>query len=433
MPTLLHEEHAKHIYSLIEVVTQAADPARALSNHWPSTLDNMSRCYMVGAGKASLEMALQLQTLCGDKLVGGTVAVVPERLSRLSEPPHGFDVFPASHPLPDERNLLASQSIATIARKAEEVDILVALISGGGSSHLMLPAGELVFEDLRRVTALLQRAGAPIRALNTVRKHCEVLKGGGLLRLAYPAQVWAFILSDVVGDSLNVIASGPTSPDPTTYADALKVLDYYNLHESVPAITSHLEMGARGDIPETLKPGDPILTNVHNILIGNNRLVLEAARKHATRSGWHVIGFEFGVEGEARIEGLNLAMRVHSLLDRPDRPLCYLMGGETSVTVHGEGRGGRNQELALAAAIHLDGLERVALAAFATDGVDGPTDAAGAIVTGETCARARALGMDAQEYLNNNDSHTFFDRIGSLIRTGPTGTNVNDVTMALIY
>ncbi|MBN1312065.1 MAG: glycerate kinase [Anaerolineae bacterium] len=433
MQPLHYEDHTKHVYSLIETVTQAADPARALANHWPSTLDNMGKCYMVGAGKASLEMALKLQEICGSRLLGGAVAVVPDRLSRLNEPPKGIEVFPASHPLPDERNLLASRAIASIARKAGKVDTLIALISGGGSSHLMLPAGELTFEDLRSITALLQRAGAPIQALNTVRKHCEVLKGGGLLRLAYPAQLWAFILSDVVGDALNVIASGPTSPDPTTYADALKVLDYYNLRDAVPAVTGHLEAGERGEIQETLKPGDPILTNVHNLLIGNNRLVLEAARKHAKHSGWHVIGFEFGVEGEARLEGLSLAMRVHSLLDRPDRPLCYLMGGETSVTVHGEGRGGRNQELALAAAIHLDGLEKVALAAFATDGVDGPTDAAGAIVTGETCARARTLGMDAQEYLNNNDSYTFFDRLGSSIRTGPTGTNVNDVTIALIY
>lgn len=433
MPILRYEDHAKHVYSLIEVVTQAADPARALSSHWPSALDNMGNCYMVGAGKASLEMALQLQKICGSKLIGGAVAVVPERLARLVEPPQGFDVFPASHPLPDERNLHASRAIASIARKAREADTLVALISGGGSSHLMLPAGDLTFEDLRSITALLQRAGAPIQALNTVRKHCEVLKGGGLLRLAYPAQVWAFILSDVVGDALNVIASGPTSPDPTTYANALDVLTYYNLHDSVPAITRYLEAGVRGEHPETLKPGDPILSHVHNNLIGNNRLVVETARKHANRAGWNVIGFEFGVEGEARIEGLNLAMRAHSMLDRPDRPCCYLMGGETAVTVHGNGKGGRNQELALAAAIHLDGVEHVALAAFATDGVDGPTDAAGAIVNGETCARGRALGMDAQEYLNNNDSYTYFDRLGSLIRIGATGTNVNDITIALVY
>jgi hydroxypyruvate reductase len=169
------------------------------------------------------------------------------------------------------------------------------------------------------------------------------------------------------------------------------------------------------------------------MLIGSNRLVLEAARKHARKEGWNVVGFEFGIEGEARIEGLNMAMLIHSLLDRPDRPCCYIMGGETAVTIHGQGKGGRNTELLLAAAIHLDGVEHVALAGFATDGIDGPTDAAGAIVTGETCARARAEGMDPQEFLNRNDSYTLFNRLGDLIRIGATGTNLNDVFLALVY
>jgi hydroxypyruvate reductase len=382
-------------------------------------------------------MMLKLEELCGGHIAAGAVAVVPERLRKLGETLQtkdlSFEAFPVAHPYPDERNVRAAQAIARIAEGAGEGDNLVALISGGGSAMLTLPAEGLTLTDLRAITEALQKAGAPITALNTVRKHCEQLKGGGLARLAYPARVWAFILSDVVGDSLDVIASGPTAPDPTTYAQALEVLTNYTVRDAVPAVTAHLEAGARGERPETVKPGDPALSHVTNMLIGSNRLALEAARRHATDQGWRVVGFEFGVEGEARIVGMNLALMAQDMRQRSDRPACYLLGGETTVTVHGDGRGGRNQELALAAAIALDGVDNVAVAAFATDGVDGQSPAAGAIATGETCARARAMGLKPEDYLNNNDSYTFFKEVGGLIELGPTGTNVNDIAVALVY
>lgn len=433
MPAPQYKDHTEHINALVDVSMRSANPAHALATHWPIVMDQAEKIYVVGAGKASLDMALELQKLCDDRLKGGAVAVVSERFEKLGDLPKHFQLYPAPHPIPDHRTLRATRAIANVARQVGEGDTLIALISGGGSAHLMLPAGDLTFDDVFHATEALQRAGAGIRSLNTVRKHIEQLKGGGLLRLAYPAQVWSFILSDVVGDSLNTIASGPTASDPTTYEDALKVLDRYGVRDAVPAVTNHLEAGVRGAFPETVKPGDPILMHVRNMLIGSNRLVLEAARKHAKSEGWNVVGFEFGIEGEARVEGLNIGMKVHGLIERPDRPVCYIMGGETSVTVHGQGKGGRNTEMLLAAAIQLDGLENVALAAFATDGIDGPTDAAGGIVTGDTCARARALGMDPQEYLNLNDSYTLLNRLGDLIRTGVTGTNLNDVIFALVY
>ncbi len=433
MSALEFKDHFHHIKELVNAAMHAAEPGRAVVTHWPMVMNDAPNIYVVGAGKASLEMALEIEKLCGSRLRGGAVAVVPERLARHGEHQHRFQLYPASHPIPDHSNLKATRAIANVARQVGEDNTLIAAISGGGSAHLVLPAGDLTFDDVSRLTDALQKAGAPIKALNTVRKHVEQLKGGGLLRLAYPAHVWAFILSDVVGDSLNTIASGPTASDPTTYQDALEVLDHYGVREAVPAVTRHLEAGARGEHPETLKPGDPILTHVRNMLIGSNRLVLEGARKQAKASGWNLVGLEFGKEGEARIEGLSLAMFIHSLLERPDRPLCWLQGGEMTVTVHGGGKGGRNTELALAAAIQLDGVENVALAAFATDGIDGPTDAAGAIVTGQTCARARELGLDPQEYLNKNDSYGFFDRLGDLIRIGATGTNLNDIAIALVY
>ncbi len=412
---------------------QAADPARALESNWPLAIAEARNITVVGAGKAALEMSLSLDKLCGDRIVRGVVAVVPERLERLAARPAKVEALPVAHPLPDARNVQAAQAIADAARAAGKGDTLIALISGGGSAMLTLPAEGLTLDDLRAIADALMKAGAPIEALNKVRKHCEQLKGGGLARLGYPAKVWAFILSDVVGDPLDVIASGPTAADPTTYQDALDVLKYYNLLDEVPAVRAHLEKGAAGDLPETVKPGDEALTHVVNMLIGSNRLALEAVRRHAIESGWKVTGFEFGVQGEARIVGMQLALMSQDIRQRPDRPACYLMGGETTVTVHGTGRGGRNQELALAAAITLDGVEGIAVASFATDGVDGQSTAAGAMVTGQTCAQGRALGLDAEAYLNNNDSNTYFQKVGGLIELGPTGTNVNDIMLSLVY
>jgi glycerate 2-kinase len=433
MSDLRFDDHDEHVNTLIEAAMDAADPAKALASKWPSALAGAEEYYVVGTGKASLKMAIQVAKLCGDRLTDGAVAVVPERLARLDKPPSQFKAYPAAHPLPDERNVHAARAIAEVARQADEGDTLIALISGGGSSHLTLPAGDLQLDDLRQIAEALMRAGAPVRHLNTVRKHCEVLKGGGLARLADPARVWAFILSDVVGDHLDVIASGPTAPDPTTYADALDVLKYYNLLSTVPAVTGHLEAGARGEHPETVKPGDEVLLNVKNTLIGSNRLALSAARRRLKQAGWRVVGYELGIEGEARLVGMSLALRGLDLSARPDRPCCWLMGGETTVTVHGGGRGGRNQEVALSAALAIDGVKNVVVASFATDGIDGPTDAAGAVATGETYSRAREMGLDPQEYLNSNDAYNFFKQVGGLIELGPTGTNVNDILVALAY
>ncbi len=425
------QHHLEHISALIAAALEAADPARALARHWPAGLAGSGPCYVIGAGKASLEMALQLESLCD--LAGGAVAVVPERLARLDHEPAGFQVFPAAHPLPDERNLRAAHAIAETARQTGPDATLIALISGGGSAHLTLPAEGLTLEDLRAVSGALMRAGAPIGELNTVRKHCEQLKGGGLARLACPARVEAFILSDVMGDPLDVIASGPLAPDPTTYADALDVLARYGLMEAVPAVTAHLQAGLRGERPETVKPGDAVLERVTSRIIGSNRLALDAVERRAVEMGWYVAGREDNVGGEARDAGRRLAETARRLADSPQRPCLYLIGGETTVTVRGHGKGGRNQEIALAAALALDGLEGVAVAAFGTDGIDGPTDAAGAVVTGQTCARARALGLDPQACLDDNDSYTFFDRAGGLLRLGPTGTNVNDLALVLVY
>jgi glycerate 2-kinase len=434
MPPLQYADHVDHVKSIVKATLEAADPGKALSANWPYALTQTTGpCYVVGAGKAALEMAIAFDRLFEGNLAGGAVAVVPERLDNLKERPRRFDIIPASHPLPDESNVRAARAIAEVAALASQGDTLICLFSGGASAHLTLPAEGLTLNDLRKITETLLHSGAPIQALNTVRKHCERLKGGKLAQLAMPAQIWSFVLSDVIGDQMNAIASGPTASDPTTFADALAVLKRYSVTHVVPAITEHLQAGARGERSETLKSGDPALATVNNMLIGSNRRALDHARKHLKLMGLPVVGYEFNVEGEARIAGLNLGMIAQSLIDRPDRPCSWLVGGETTVTVHGEGRGGRNQEIALAAAIALKDVPNVVIVAFSTDGIDGPTDAAGAIVTGETWTRATKMGIDPEDHLNRNDSYVFFDRVGGLIRTGPTGTNVNDVAVIIAY
>jgi hydroxypyruvate reductase len=361
--------------------------------------------------------------------VKGALCVPPGQESANLAP---LTLYPAAHPLPNERNLFGASAIASAVEEAAVFDLVVCLISGGGSAHLTLPVEGLSLDDLRGVTQALLLGGAPIEDLNAVRKHCERLKGGGLARLAAPAPVWALILSDVVGDRLDVIASGPTSPDPTTYADALAVLDRYDARDASPAVTAHLEAGVQGAVPETIKAGDDVLIGVFNTIIGTNRLAVDAAADAARELGFAVQIVETPLTGEAGPAARTVSRPVTQGAT-PEGPLAMLYGGETTVTVRGDGLGGRNQELALAAALEIEGLAGVVVASFATDGIDGPTDAAGAIATGETVQRARDKGLDPYEYLANNDSHTFFAALGDLITTGPTGTNVNDLAFLLVY
>jgi hydroxypyruvate reductase len=440
MGKLLFRDHRAHLDSLIAAALRAADPGARLQAHLPliaHQVEQARRCWVVGAGKASLEMALKLHEWLGARIAGGAVAVVPERLPLVDAPTRRalpFQLYPAAHPLPDERNLRAAESVAEVAAQARAGDLVLGLISGGGSAQLTLPAAGLTLADLQNVTQALLKAGAPIQALNAVRKHCERLKGGGLLRLIAPARAHAFILSDVIGDPLDVIASGPVSPDATTYADALNVLARYGAPDISGPVRRHLEAGAGGERPETLKPGDELLALASHTIIGSNVLAVEAVRAAAESQGIAVLHVETGVQGEARQVGERLGALARWLAGQSGAwPRCAILGGETTVTVRGEGRGGRNQELALAAALAVEGWPHVAIAAFSTDGVDGPTPAAGACVTGETCQRARSLGRDPLAYLNRNDSHTFFAHLGSLIITGPTGTNVNDLTLLVVY
>lgn len=385
------------------------------------------RVVLVGAGKASGAMAAAVEDVAGHLLQEGLVIVkdghrLPTRVVELCE---------ASHPLPDERGVEATRRLVDLARRAENDDVLLAVLSGGGSALLTWPAEGLTLADLQATTDVLLRSGATIQELNVVRRHLDRVKGGGLVRLAGPAPLLTLALSDVVGDDPAAIASGPTVADPTTFADACEVLARYGLWSSVPApVADLLQRGARGELADTLKPGDAALARTRHVIVGGNRLAAEAVARRARDLGLAGAVLTTSVQGEARDVGAHLAgLALELAAGRGPLPLpaCLVLGGEATVTVRGPGRGGRNQEAALAAAIALDGVPGVAVACLGTDGEDGPTPAAGAAVDGTTVARARVRGLDAATHLDRNDSFPFFAALGDHLTTGPTGTNVCDL------
>jgi glycerate 2-kinase len=397
-------------------------------------LNAFDRIFALGAGKAGAAMAAAAEAALGDlDAWRGGLALVKDPPP--APGPATIELAQAGHPLPDRRGIEGAQRIGALARAAGPDDLVIVLISGGGSALLADPQPPLTLDDLSALTDALLRAGATIGELNAVRKHLSALKGGRLAERAAPATVIALILSDVIGSPLDVIASGPTVPDPSTYADALAALDRYGLRTAAPAAVERLERGAAGDLPETPKPGDPLFERVITQVIGDNRLAARAAVEAARALGVDAALLSTFLEGEAREVGRAVAALAKGL--RADeaplrRPACLVLGGETTVTVRGGGQGGRNQELALGAALALDGWgPDVVVATLATDGGDGIGDAAGAIADGTTIARARARGLDPIAALAGNDSYHFWQALGDAVVTGPTGTNVNDLAYAL--
>lgn len=433
---------------LTHAILTAADPARALAAHWPAQLDAAQSITLIAAGKASAAMTeAALEQLASTdslhRLTHAAIACVPEHEPRIKaafeshNPPNArTDIHPADHPLATEHNIAAAAAIAKAARSTTQADTALALISGGASAHLTLPAGSLTLDHIRSLTNALLRAGAPIQDLNAVRKHLEQLKGGRLAKLLCPAITHTLVLSDVLGDPLHTIGSGPTAPDPTTYADALAVLDARNLTDHHPEAAAHLRAGALGQLEETPKPGDPCFTNLSHTIIANNQTALTAAERELKRLGFHAALTRENVQGEAHLVAADLIAQLAGTLDHHPRPLAVLFAGETTVTVgDSTGKGGRNQELALVAALELErrGIRNAAAIAFATDGIDGPTDAAGAAVSSSTPDDIRAAHIDPAAALNNHDSHTALAAAGALIRTGPTGTNINDIAAAIAW
>jgi hydroxypyruvate reductase len=446
----------EYAWQIMHAALTAVEPGAAVKRHLRCTarrlsikdpegteqsydLDDFDRVLVVGGGKAGAPMAAAVAEILGQRLEGGVVVVKQGHVLKDSTAASPIQIVEAGHPVPDEAGLKGAGRITDVLRGATSHDLVLCLISGGGSALMTSPAPGISLADLQTLTQILLRCGATINEINTIRKHISQLKGGQLAQLASPAPVISLILSDVVGDPLEVIASGPTVPDPTTSSDAWSILVRHGIVDDVPpSITSHLRAGLEGDVPDTPKPGNPIFQNVQNVIIGSNRLAAYAAAEEAQRLGFDTVLLTTFLEGEAREVGKVIAALAKGLIRDETRhpaakplspPACLILGGETTVTLQGDGKGGRNQEMALAAAMSLDGWDDVLIVCLATDGTDGPTEAAGAFADGSTIARATQLGLTAQTYLVRNDSYHFFEKLGDLIHTGPTQTNVNDLSL----
>ena len=383
------------------------------------------RVFVLAAGKAAGAMARAAEELLGERLAGGLVVTKDEHAPG---PEHLETIF-AAHPEPDERGVEAARRAEELAGSLRDGDLLLALISGGASALLADPAPEIGLEDIKRLTGALLRSGADIGEINAVRKHVSVHKGGGLVSLAAPAPTLALLLSDVVGDDISAIASGLTAPDPTTLEEARRVLERYGI-EPPESVAGHLENAG-----ETPKPGDALFEGVANVVCGGGRHAAEAAAEKARELGYEPLILSTTVTGDTRGIASFYAAVIREVLEsgNPVPPPCAIVsGGEATVTVRGEGTGGPNQEFALSLAVELDGVEGWAAFAADTDGGDGPTDAAGGMVTGATAGKIRESGVDPEEALENNDAYAALEAAGALLVIGPTGTNVNDLRVALI-
>ncbi len=413
---------------IFKAARKAADPYQAVLRHLRVDPQPYRNIFVIGAGKASAQMARAVERLLGARISGGEINVKDGHGAKLRR----IRINECGHPVPDQRGVAGARRIAQIARQAGPDDLIICLISGGASALLPLPAPGITLAEKQKTTRLLLHCGASIHELNCVRKHISRIKGGQLARLAYPAKLLTLILSDVIGDDMDVIGSGPTVPDRSTFADARAIFEKYRIWKKLPAAVRE-----RFTSPpeETPKPGDKVFETTRNVIVGSNALAVDAAAAEARRLGFHTLVLSTFLEGEARE-----VARVHAAIAKEIRatgrpvkaPACVISGGETTVTIRGQGLGGRNQEFALAAAIDIAGLGAVAILSAGTDGTDGPTDATGAIVDSTTLDHAQKLGLDASAFLANNDSYHFFEATGDLITTGPTGTNVADVQLILV-
>jgi hydroxypyruvate reductase len=434
-------EQARNIF---DAALRAVDPEKAIRNHITLAdgvltvgdkklpLSDYKRIFVVGAGKATAPMAQAVEDLLGQHVSDGVIVVKDGHGLPLTH----IRIHEASHPVPDERGVSGTEEVLSLVRNADEQDLVICLISGGGSALLIGPAEGISLKDKQEVTQLLLDCGATIHDINTVRKHLSRVKGGGLARLAHPATVVSLILSDVIGDDLDVIASGPTMMDSSTFSEAKQVLNRHEIWDPVPdSVRKHIERGVNGEIEDTPKPGDTAFQKDVWKLVGTNLQALKAARQEAELQGFNTLILSGMIEGETReVAMVHVAIAKEALCSgNPlSPPLCLLSGGETTVTIKGKGKGGRNQEFVLASALAMEGEKHMVVLSGGTDGTDGPTDAAGAIADGDTLARGRAKGLDPWDHLQRNDSYPFFEALDDLLMTGPTRTNVMDVRMILI-
>ncbi len=438
------EQLRRDAISIFEAGLKAVDPVDAVKRHMRLkngilaldgrryNLSEYENVYVIGMGKAAASMARAVEEILGESLTAGIINVKYGHTAELKS----VKINEAGHPVPDAAGLSGAREIVGLLGKTGENDLVICLISGGGSALLPLPAEGLTLEDEQNLTKILLECGAAIHEMNVLRKHVSQVKGGRLARLAYPSAVISLILSDVTGDDLDAIASGPTVPDKSTFGDCINIIEKYDLGEKLPRrVLRYIEKGLSREIEETPKPGDPAFDRTQNMVIASNIMAALAAKDRASELGYRSLLLSTFISGET-----TGAARMHTAIAREiissgnpvDKPACIISGGETTVTIKGKGSGGRNQEFVLSAAIDIEGLENVLVLSGGTDGTDGPTDAAGAIADGTTIGRARILGLNAYERLSENDSYNFFKPLGDLLYTGPTNTNVMDLRVILV-
>lgn len=395
-------------------------------------LNAFQRVVVIGAGKAGASMALAIEDLLLDRIDAGLIVVKYGHLELLQK----IRIIEAGHPIPDANGYSGTKAMMELASSADTDTLLICLISGGGSSLMPYPASGVSLEDKQKTTEVLLGCGATIQEINTIRKHLSRIKGGGLAKVSFPATMICLILSDVVGDDLDSIASGPCVADPKTFDDCNDIIKKYGVGNSVPVtVKEHLQNGVRGLLEETPKEGSVIFDNILNVVIGCNYEALQASKRKAEELGYNTLLLSSMIEGETKdAAAFHMALAKEIVLHNEPvtRPACLLSGGETTVTIHGQGKGGRNQEFVLAAARKMEEMHNTVVLSAGTDGTDGPTDAAGAITDTTVLKRAKALGLVPKQYLENNDSYHFFDVLGDLYKTGPTNTNVMDVRILLI-
>jgi glycerate 2-kinase len=396
-------------------------------------LDDYNRIIVVGAGKATAPMARSIEKIFKGRISAGCISVkygYTEKLDRI-------EIVEASHPVPDASGVAASRKILDLLNGADKDDLVISLISGGGSALLPLPPGPVTLEEKRAVTELLLKSGAGIHEVNTVRKHLSIVKGGNMARAAHGATVINLMISDVVGDNMDVIASGPFVPDGSTFRDALSVLERYGIEGKVPdSVRERIKAGVRGEIDENPGPDSAVFQKVTNCIVASNIMALTAARAESIRRGYNSVILSSMIEGDTKDAAFwhsRIALEAATTSNPVAAPACIISGGETTVVVSGEGLGGRNMEFAMHAALYIDGFGNITMASIGTDGSDGPTNAAGAAIDGSTMSKARTMGIDIQDYIKRNDSYHFHEIMDNLIITGPTNTNVMDVRIILIW
>ena len=429
--------HQKTISLILSMALSSVDPYRLVNDHillsntevciGQNKHFNINNVILIAMGKASVAMTQAAVDVFGDRISKGVCVckTMPEKNPNWKI----IEIIQGAHPVPNEKSLYAARKVSNLLEDLTEKDLVLVLISGGASALVASPVDGVSLPDLQKMNQLLLNSGATINEMNAVRKHLETLKGGGLARIAYPAKVETLILSDVIGNDVSVIASGPTVPDPSTFRDVESIFEKFSFIDQIPtSIRNYVEKGLSGQAPETVKPEDKIFNSGTCQIIGSNKIAVEAVKAEAEKLGLQAVCLSDEMVGEARERGEWFVCESQKIAAQAQKSIMIISGGETTVTIHGGGKGGRNQELALSTARFMAEDDQSTLITMATDGEDGPTDAAGAIVTSETMIRANELGLDPDEFLENNDAYTFFEKVDGLLLTGPTGTNVNDLT-----